>query len=312
MSDTEQRATELSQTVRETLTSSQSAAPPAPVPFAKLHPFASSIVRGLALVLPPLLTVVIFIWLGASVKNYVVAPIYHAARTSIVFVVSDIVREKQLPQNLQRRAEIEYRGKKYTRLGDGTYVPTEVDAAVRETAHPIPVSGWAVYERYIEDQYLEPQFFFPLATLVFILLLYLVGKLVSVRLGRFAWRQAERGLDAVPLVRNVYGAVKQVVDFLFAERTVSFSRVVAVEWPRHGIWSLALVTSEGIPEIREAAGEPLYSVLIPTSPMPMTGFTLHIKQSDVVELDISIDQAIQFIVSCGVVVPSHQVAESRE
>ncbi|MGL4942117.1 MAG: DUF502 domain-containing protein [Thermoguttaceae bacterium] len=304
----ENPSSEISQTVRETLASSQTSTP-VPVPFAKLHPFVSAIVRGLALVLPPLLTVVIFIWLGASVKNYVVAPIYYGARTCLVTVAADIVREKQLPTNEQRRAEVEYRGKKYKRLADATYVPKDVYVAVQETVQPAPMPSTAaqVYEVYFQERYLEPQFFFPLVSLIFVLLLYIVGKLVSVRVGRFLWRRAESGLDRVPLVRNVYGAVKQVVDFIFAERSVSFSRVVAVEWPRRGIWSLALVTSEGIDAIRDAAGEPVYSVLIPTSPMPMTGFTLHIKQSDVVELDLTIDQAIQFIVSCGVVVPGTHV-----
>lgn len=278
-------------------------------PFAKRHPIFSAIMRGFAIILPPLLTVVIFIWLGVSIKNYIVSPIYHGAKAGLIFLTADIVPDSQLSAEA-RQWEITRRGAAYVRLAEGKYIPKDIFNAVKDDTTlrslPMPRSAVAIYEHYFEMSYLEPQFFFPLVTLIFILILYLVGKLVSASLGKFVWNQAERGLDRVPLVRTVYGAVKQVVDFIFAERNVSFSRVVAVEWPRRGIWSLALVTSEGLQSIHKAAGEPVYSVLIPTSPMPMTGFTLHIKQSEVVELDITLDQALQFIVSCGVVIPHHE------
>jgi uncharacterized membrane protein len=97
--------------------------------------------------------------------------------------------------------------------------------------------------------------------------------------------------------------VKQVTDFLFTENEIQFTRVVAIEYPRKGIWTVCFVTGEGMWDIRGAAKEPVITVFVPTSPMPFTGFALTVKKSEVVELAISIDQAIQFIVSCGVVVP---------
>src|SRR5690606_15663369 len=75
---------------------------------------------------------------------------------------------------------------------------------------------------------------------------------------------------------------------------------------RKGIWSLAMVTGEGMLDISAAANEPMLSVLVPTSPMPFTGFTMTVRKSETVDLNISMDQAIQFIMSCGVVVPPHQ------
>jgi uncharacterized membrane protein len=104
-------------------------------------------------------------------------------------------------------------------------------------------------------------------------------------------------------VRNVYGSVKQVTDFLFQENEVHFARAVAIEYPRMGIWTLCFVTGEGMWDIRGAAKEPVITVFVPTSPMPFTGFALTVKKCEVVELTISIDQAIQFIVSCGVLIP---------
>jgi uncharacterized membrane protein len=125
--------------------------------------------------------------------------------------------------------------------------------------------------------------------------------------GRFFWNLFEGGVRRVPLVRNVYSSVKQVSDFLLAERQIEYSGVVAVEWPRKGIWTLGMVTGDSLPDIEAVANEAVLSVLICTSPMPMTGFTVTVRKSEVVELNITIDQAIQYIVSCGVVVPPHRL-----
>ena len=95
---------------------------------------------------------------------------------------------------------------------------------------------------------------------------------------------------------------------MFSEREIEYTRVVAVEYPRKGIWSLGMVTGESMLDIRSAANEPVLSVLVPTSPMPFTGFTVTVKKSETVDLNITIDQAFQFIVSCGVVVPPQQVS----
>mgnify|MGYP001208449755 CR=1 FL=1 len=92
-------------------------------------------------------------------------------------------------------------------------------------------------------------------------------------------------------------------DFVFEEREIEFTRVIAVEYPRKGLWSLGFVTGESMLEISATANEPVLSVLMPTSPMPLTGFTITIKKSEALDLDITIDQAIQFCISCGVVVP---------
>ena len=85
-----------------------------------------------------------------------------------------------------------------------------------------------------------------------------------------------------------------------------------MEYPRKGIWSLGLVTGESMLEIAAAAKEPVLSVLIPTSPAPFTGYTLTIKKSEAIDLNITIDQAVQFIVSCGVVIPPQQLRSLAE
>jgi uncharacterized membrane protein len=113
-------------------------------------------------------------------------------------------------------------------------------------------------------------------------------------------------LGRLPVVSNVYSSVKQVTDFFLSERNLEYNRVVAVEYPRRGIWSLGFVTSDSFLELTAAAGEPLLTVLMPTSPMPMTGFTVNVPRSEVLDLNVTLDQAFQFCLSCGVLVPPQQ------
>ena len=82
---------------------------------------------------------------------------------------------------------------------------------------------------------------------------------------------------------------------------------MAVEYPRKGIWTVAFATGESLLDVESAANEPVMTVLIPTSPMPFTGFTITVKKSETVDLNLTIDQAFQFVVSCGVVVPPQQI-----
>ena len=279
-------------------------------------PVRLAIWRGLAVLLPPLLTIIIFLWAGGIVKSYVLDPLFFGSRYILIVTTAHIVPERSLPATDRGKQSVKIKGVEFSRVrGDGTYVPTYVLDTVQEMVSGAeigtPPTGLEVYQRYVEQKYLKPHLFFPVFCILFILLVYLIGKFIAVGLGRFLWTRTENVVEMVPLVREVYGAVKQVSDFILAERTVQFSRVVAVEWPRKGVWSLAFVTSEGLADIEKAVGEPMYAVLIPTSPMPVTGFTMHVKRSDTVELSITLDQALQVIVSCGVVVPARGGSHSE-
>jgi uncharacterized membrane protein len=150
----------------------------------------------------------------------------------------------------------------------------------------------------------------PLFLSVFLLILYFLGKFVAAGVGRFFVGLGESLIRRLPLISNVYSSVKQVTDFVFSEREIEFNRVVAVQYPRKGIWSVGFVTGESMVDIAAVANEPVMSVLIPNSPVPVTGVTITIRKSEAVDLNITVDQAIQFIVSCGVVVPPQQVQQS--
>ena len=203
----------------------------------------------------------------------------------------------------------EYNGRPYQQLDDKyTFIPKGVYEKVREQASgPVPTTAEGYYRRYVDLTVLRPFIAIPFFLSVFILLLYFLGKFMAVGIGRFFASLFERLISQLPGVRSVYSAVKQVSEFLFPTRDLQFTRIVAVEYPRKGIWSLGFVTSESLAAIHDAAAEPVLAVLVPCSPMPVTGCTITVRKSECIDLNLTFDQACQFIVSCGVVVPPHQI-----
>jgi len=112
----------------------------------------------------------------------------------------------------------------------------------------------------------------------------------------------EKLLQRIPLVRSIYAAVKQVTESMFSSGK-SFRKVVLVEYPRKGMWSLAFQTGSGAEEIRDKTGQDVTNVFIPTTPNPTSGFFLMVPRSEVIELDMSIDDGLKMLLSVGVVVP---------
>lgn len=310
--------------------------------------------RGLAITLPSILTLVIVLWLGGLIYDYIVYPVSWVVRGIAAHVVdnsrprTELVRYERLPpldyvgrQYLitkakyasleERRQEALASGAlrdddpvrwEWVAGGDEQYagvyhplgtraVPYLDYAQVAQTvpASRLPNSATGVYMELVTIRYFGSTFTLSaLAVSIALLAIYFVGRLVRIRLGAYLVSRLESDvLGRLPIISNVYGSVKQVTDFLFSERKVEYNRVVALEYPRRGIWSLGFVTGEGMWQTSAAAGEPLVNVLIPTSPMPVTGYTMSVPRSQVVDLDLSLDQAFQFIISCGVLVPPQQL-----
>ena len=136
--------------------------------------------------------------------------------------------------------------------------------------------------------------------------IYFIGRFMASFIGRSIWRVVERGLTRTPVVKQIYPNVKQVTDFFLSERRLEFSRVVAVEYPRKGIWSLGLVTGPGMRQLAETLDSDLLTVFVPSSPTPVTGYTIVLRRDEVIDLPLSIDEALRFTVSGGVVVPPAQ------
>jgi uncharacterized membrane protein len=270
--------------------------------------------RGCSIIAPPLVTLLLLIWLASAVEQYVLKPLETVGRTLIVWTTSDIYSEP--PVGAQKIGEnpintqFDYQGVRYIHppIGRGylpAYIVGRVDANLDAlpTALRSPLSASDYYHAYVKFQYMPRWFTIPLLLLVFLCVLFFVGRFLAAGVGRFFVTAAERVIHRLPIVSNLYSSVKQVTDFVLTERDIEFTRVVAVEYPRVGIWSLGFVTSDSLHSLRNALNEELVSIFIPTSPMPMTGFTINVRKREIVDMNLTIDQAVQFIVSCGVVCP---------
>jgi len=135
---------------------------------------------------------------------------------------------------------------------------------------------------------------------------YIFGRFLTSFLGRLVWRLTEKTLIQLPVIKQIYPSVKQVTDFLLAERKLEVSKIVAVEYPRKGIWSLGLVTNSGMRTLSESLTGDLLTVFIPSSPTPITGYTITVRRDEVIDLPISLDDALRFSVSGGVIQPVDQ------
>jgi uncharacterized membrane protein len=126
------------------------------------------------------------------------------------------------------------------------------------------------------------------------------------------YTRVETLIARIPGFKQVYPHVKQVVNLIMGEQPMAFKRVVLVEYPRQGLWSVGLVTSASLRAVADHAGAAVLSVFIPSTPTPFTGFVINVPESHVVDLPISVDEAIRFLITGGVLIPEHQrvVAEA--
>ena len=132
------------------------------------------------------------------------------------------------------------------------------------------------------------------------------GLLVTNLIGRQFVALWEEILNRIPVVRTVYGSVKSFAESVFSQSN-SFRKVVMIEYPRKGIWSLAFMTAEDVPEISRKTGVQHCCIYISNALNATAGFLLLVPKNEVVELDMSVDAAMKMIITCGVVVPQEQL-----
>lgn len=150
-----------------------------------------------------------------------------------------------------------------------------------------------------------------LSIIVGIYVIFLIGFFTTNFLGKKIHDFFERLFLKLPFFKQVYPALKEMAIFLFTrERISSFKQVVLVEYPRKGIYSLGFLTNETAKEINDHVREVLCNVFVPSSPGPLTGFTILVPKKEIVYTHISIEDAFKFIVSGGVVNP-HELVDAR-
>jgi uncharacterized membrane protein len=145
-----------------------------------------------------------------------------------------------------------------------------------------------------------------LGVLASMVLVYIIGFFVGNLIGRTFWKLGERLVMRIPIIRAIYPAVKQVTDFVLANRGHQFdtSRVVAVQPHEKGIWSIGLITGPGLGAVEARMGEEMVTVFVPSSPTAFSGYVLVVPRSSVIELPLTVEEAMRLLVSGGVVTPA--------
>ena len=151
-----------------------------------------------------------------------------------------------------------------------------------------------------------------LGLILTLLVLLITGLLAANIVGRSMVGLWESMLDRIPVVRSVYSAAKNFAEIVFSDSGQSFKKVLLIEYPRKGVYSLAFQTATNLGEVQGRTGEEMICTFVPTTPNPTSGYIIILPKKDIIELDMEIDEALKMIISLGVVVPAwrrDQIAE---
>ena len=147
-----------------------------------------------------------------------------------------------------------------------------------------------------------------LGVVVFLLFTTFVGWIAKGFLGRSLIRVGENLVRRMPVVRSIYSGVKQIAETVFAQSDRSFEKACLIEYPRKGIWAVGFISTEAKGEVKYKAksNSDLLSVFVPTTPNPTSGFMLFFPRNDVIELEMSIEDAAKLVISAGLVYPPYE------
>ncbi|HVS52541.1 MAG TPA: DUF502 domain-containing protein [Opitutaceae bacterium] len=169
-----------------------------------------------------------------------------------------------------------------------------------------------LYADYLPQSLQRLPFFWDLlATIVVLLLVTGFGYLSHYVLGKFFLSLGERAVQSIPGVGAVYNSVKQIVATFGSQNRNLFSKVVLVEWPRKGVWTLGFLTNKSAGEAQSAVGPDTWTVFVPTTPNPTAGFILILPRNEIIELEMSVGDGMKMILSGGAVVPPWPVQKEE-
>jgi uncharacterized membrane protein len=279
----------------------------------------SFFLRGVVTVLPAVLTLFILVTVVQFAKNYVTTPIntviywclegngvgWKILGTVGIDPLSDeFLNPEALPVEL--RSQLDRTGLENPAFRNGL-------AALHEAKTTLlrDLTALAIHPEKLRDA--VKGVVHPMIGVFFSLMLVLTaGYLASGFLGRRMILGVDRAMQQVPVIRSVYPYAKQLVEFFLSDTEMEFDTVVAAPYPSEGVWAIAFVTSEGLKTVHEHLGGRYVSCFVPTSPMPMTGFTVFIEAHRLIPLPITVEEALRTTVSAGVLVPTGEMIEKLE
>ena len=290
-------------------------------PLARLKPKRSSVMRfflrGLLVLAPAILTIVVFGLLFQMVDRYITGPINSVIywtlegndlgwkgleRLNIDPYDERYLDPDRLPARFGKYASTGYTGREF-----------EAELATHRAEneaffHDLDELGINA-ERLRDDVQRRVPPFLGIA-LSFLLVLWL-GYLMGGFVGRQFVQRMDQALHKVPVVNAVYPYSKQLVEFFFAEKQLEFDTVVSVPYPSEEVWAIGFITSSSMKTLREATGETLVTIFIPSSPMPMTGYTTFVPARKVIPLPITVDEALRITMSGGVLIPPREKVRTQ-
>lgn len=263
--------------------------------------FRKFFLRGLGIVLPSILTLALLFWAYRFLQQNVANPINNLVRHGVLLAYDRIDPGDQWRPEWYKVDAEELADHRAANPRTRSLEDEEVVRVIRRSD----------FRQYWETHiWLEA-----IGVVIAVVLVYLAGVFVGNYLGRRLYVRAERLITRVPVIKQVYPSVKQIVDFLLGDgnRKLDADRVVLVEYPRKGIWTVGLLTGSTMRAIERIARVECVTVFIPSSPTPFTGYTITVPRADVVELPISLDEALKFVISGGVLIPPAQaITAGRE
>ena len=153
-----------------------------------------------------------------------------------------------------------------------------------------------------------------IGVVIFLLFTVFIGSLTKGYFGRTILKSVESLVDRMPVVRSIYNGIKQIAETVFSQSNNSFERACLVEYPRKGIWAVAFVSTKTKGEVSEKIGKnkDLFSIFLPTTPNPTSGFLLFLPEKDIIFLDMSVEDAAKLVISAGLVTPKNIIASTQK
>ncbi|MCA8912654.1 MAG: DUF502 domain-containing protein [Planctomycetes bacterium] len=295
-------------------------------PKRKTGPITRAFLKGLSIILPAIITIAIFAWAWDILRVYVVESTIQAIDAVKVYPARKLSDE-----------ELQYLPDEFFNVvknGNGEPVPEVIHAEINLKRTPrvmdLPVAYHGMTppgkERSVLQAILDANkwsreydpvsgrvvsynwFDYLLASVLGLTLVVLLGFLARNFIGRRFVALLEWFVTRVPVVRSIYPHAKQLVEFFFTDnKAIEFDTVAVCEYPRHGLWSICFVTGAGLKTIQDHIGQRTVTVYVPSSPAPMTGYTMILPADDVIQVDMSVEEAMKFVISGGVLAPKDEL-----